>query len=173
MSINANPQTIHEDLSPFLPEEHPVAQALRSGKPIHNVIMGNINLMTGEITWIKMDAVPQFLPGESQPYQVYAVLDDITTRKRAEAERDRALDEAMRRAAELDAVFNSIADGVMLTDFNGEVLRLNPAAERIFDYSQEQLKLPMNERGRLPRLLTANGQPLSNSDYPVVKRAAG
>jgi PAS domain S-box-containing protein len=173
MAIFANSQIIHEDLSPFLSEEHPVSVALHSGKSIQNVIMGNINLASGAITWIKMDAVPQFRPGESLPYQVYAVLDDITTRKRVEAERDRALDEAMRRAAELDGVFTSIADGVMLTGSSGEVLRLNPAAERIFDYSPEQYTLPLNQPAGMSKPVKPDGQPLKESEFPVARALRG
>jgi PAS domain S-box-containing protein len=173
VSIYASTHTIHEDLSSFLPEEHPVTLALRSGKPIQNVIMGNINLATGEITWIKMDAVPQFRPGESQPYQVYAVLDDITIRKRAEGDRDRALDEAQRRAAELDAVFTSIADGVMITGPSGEILRLNPAAERIFDYSPDQYMLPLNQRAGMGQPFKSDGQPLQESEFPVGRALKG
>jgi PAS domain S-box-containing protein len=173
MSMFAGAHTIHEDLSSFLPEEHPVTLALRSGKPIQNVTMGNINPATGAITWIRMDAVPQFRPGESQPYQVYAVLDDITIRKRAEGDRDRALDEAQRRAAELDAVFTSIADGVMLTGPSGEILRLNPAAERIFDYSPDQYLLPLNQRAGMSQPFKPDGQPLSESEYPVWRALRG
>ena len=173
MAIDAMWQSIHEDGSPFLPEKHPVTLALKSGKPVQNIVMGKVVQQTGEIVWIRMDAVPQFRPGENQPYQVYAVLDDITIRKRAESERDRALDEAQRRAAELDAVFTSIADGVILTGSSGEILRLNPAAERIFDYAAEQLILPLDKRGQLTRPVKTDGQPLATSEFPVARALNG
>jgi PAS domain S-box-containing protein len=171
MSIASIWQAFHEDGSPFPPEEHPVAVALRSGKPVQNVVMSYSHPKTGEITWIKMDAVPQFQPGENLPYLVYAVLDDITTRKHIEAERDRALDEAQRKAAELDAVFNSIADGVMLIGPSGEILSLNPAALRIFDFSPEQYKLSLNQRALITQPDKADGQP--QSDFLAARALRG
>jgi PAS domain S-box-containing protein len=174
MSIDSTWQIFHEDKSPFPPEEQPVAVALRNGKPVRNVVMGYSHPKTGEITWIKMDAVPQFQPGENLPYQVYAVLDDITARKYIEAERDRALDEAQRRATELDAVFNSIADGVMLIGSSGEILSLNPAAQRIFDFSPEQYKLSLSQRALITQPDKVDGQPLAEeSDFPVSRALQG
>jgi PAS domain S-box-containing protein len=174
ISIDTIWQSIHEDGSLLQADEHPVAVALRTGKPVQNVVIGNSNPSAGEIIWIKMDAVPQFRPGEDQPYQVYVVIDEITARKTAEAERDRALDEAQRRAAELDAVFDSIADGVMLIGSSGEIQRLNPAAQRIFNFSPDQFKLSLEQRAGLARPFSADGRPIGrDEEYPVSRALRG
>jgi PAS domain S-box-containing protein len=58
--------------------------ALRTGKEVRDVVMGVFNPRRESYLWISICAVPQFRPGESQPYQVYTTFDDITERKLAE-----------------------------------------------------------------------------------------
>ena len=53
---------------------------------------------------------------------------DITERKQAE--------DKLRREA---LVFESISDGVLITDLEGRIIDLNPAAERIFGYTKEEM----------------------------------
>lgn len=35
------------------------------------------------VTWIRVNAIPQFRPGEANPYQVFMTIDDITAAKTA------------------------------------------------------------------------------------------
>jgi PAS domain S-box-containing protein len=77
-------RAIHEDGTDFPGEDHPIPQALKSGQTIRDVVIGVYNHETNDYRWVKVDAIPQFHPGESQPYQVYAIFDDITQRKRME-----------------------------------------------------------------------------------------
>ncbi len=77
-------QAIHEDGTPFESAEHPAMIALQSGREIRNVVMGISNPTTNQRTWININAVPQFRPGETIPYQVYATFEDITERKQYE-----------------------------------------------------------------------------------------
>jgi PAS domain S-box-containing protein len=113
-AMDAMWQSIHEDGTPFLHEEHPVSLALLGGEPVQNVVMGSPNPQTGETVWIRMDAVPQFRLGEARPYQVYAVLDDITIRMEMEKELRQARDElearVQERKAELTAILTALRE---------------------------------------------------------------
>ncbi len=77
-------RSIHEDGSVFPGEMHPAMLALRTGVSVHNVIMGVFDPQKEEYRWVKVDAIPQFRPGEDVPYQVYSTFDDITEQKKAE-----------------------------------------------------------------------------------------
>lgn len=84
--VSADPRwrAIKEDGSDFLGEEHPSMMALKTGKEIRNVVMGVFNPQQEEYRWININAVPQFRPGESEAYQVYATFNDITERRQFE-----------------------------------------------------------------------------------------
>jgi PAS domain S-box-containing protein len=83
-SMDPRWHAIHEDGSEFPGEAHPSMVALREGEEIKNVIMGVYNPRDDQYRWIKIHAVPQFHPGEEEPYQVYTTFEDITRLKRAE-----------------------------------------------------------------------------------------
>ena len=83
-SMHPEWRSIRPDGSPFLGDEHPSMLALRTGKTQLNVVMGVNNPQKTGNTWINICAIPQFRPGEKEPYRVYTTFDDITERKRAE-----------------------------------------------------------------------------------------
>lgn len=74
---------IREDGSLFTGAEHPAIVALRTGQPVRNVVMGVRQGADGSLRWILVSATPQFHPGESEPFQVYASFTDITENKKA------------------------------------------------------------------------------------------
>jgi PAS domain S-box-containing protein len=59
---------------------------------------------------------------------IMANVRDISERKRAEDERERLL-------AELDTTIASITDGVVIANAAGEVIRVNPAAQALLEYT--------------------------------------
>jgi PAS domain S-box-containing protein len=77
---------IHEDGSLFVEQEHPSIAAMRTGRPILGVVMGVQNPESGGRRWILVDAVAEYRPGETRPYQVFTTFTDITERKRIEAQ---------------------------------------------------------------------------------------
>jgi PAS domain S-box-containing protein len=83
-SVGEAHYTIREDGSPFPGLEHPAMVALRTGQRLHGVVMGVFNPQAGAYRWISVDAVPLFRSGETSPFQVYTVFEDITERKQAE-----------------------------------------------------------------------------------------
>ncbi|NPV87840.1 MAG: PAS domain S-box protein [Anaerolineae bacterium] len=115
---------IHEDGSDFPGNEHPAMVALRSGRPVRDVVMGVFNPQSNSYRWINIHAVPLFRQGESRPYQVYTVFEDITARRHAE--------EALRESEErLRGVVEQSADGIVITDAHGIIITWNAAQERL------------------------------------------
>jgi PAS domain S-box-containing protein len=84
--------------------------------------------------------------------KVATVSRDMTERKVMEAEREGLL-------AELDATFNSITDAVIIYRPGGEILRMNPAAEKLLGYSPEMRRKPVRERLAHLRVETPEGHP--------------
>ena len=60
-----------------------------------------------------------------------AILRDITESKVAEAQLEKTMQELQNQVQLTDTVFNSISDGVVVTDEAGNFLLVNPSAERI------------------------------------------
>ena len=77
-SMDPRWRAIHEDGSDFPAPTRPVPIALRTGQAVENVIIGVFNPEQDRFRWSKITATPQFWPGESGPYQVFATFDDIT-----------------------------------------------------------------------------------------------
>lgn len=76
-------KAILENGDDFPGNEHPPMTALTTGQKVHEVIMGVKAPKKETITWIRVNAIPQFRPGETNPYQVFMTIDDITADKTA------------------------------------------------------------------------------------------
>ncbi|MDD5187102.1 MAG: PAS domain S-box protein [Methanoregula sp.] len=74
---------IHEDGTAFPGDTHPVMVSLATGKNTRDVLGVN-NPVDHTCHWIIVDAIPQFKPGETVPYQIYSTFEDITDRKNTE-----------------------------------------------------------------------------------------
>ena len=86
-SLDPRWRAVHEDGSDFPGDTHPSVRALQTGRVVQNVVMGVFHPLDETFRWLNVTAVPQFRPGESQPYQVYTVFEDVTERRRGEEER--------------------------------------------------------------------------------------
>ncbi|HEX5750972.1 MAG TPA: ATP-binding protein [Archangium sp.] len=78
-SMDPRWRAIHEDGSDFPGEEHPAMVALRTGRPVRNVIMG-IHRPDGSLIWLLVNAQPVQRDGEPAPYMVVASFFDMTGR---------------------------------------------------------------------------------------------
>jgi PAS domain S-box-containing protein len=90
-------RAIHEDGSPYAPNEHPSMIALSKGQPVRGRVMGIFHPQEEHYRWLLINAVPEFHPGEAKPFRVHTTFTDITKLKSAE--------EALR---EREAWFSSI-----------------------------------------------------------------
>ncbi len=77
-SMNPEWRTMKEDGTPFEGKDHPAMVALRTGKPVKEVIMGVYHPREKAIKWISIDAHPEFMDAENEPFRVFAVFTDIT-----------------------------------------------------------------------------------------------
>ena len=102
-----------------------------------------------------------------QPVGLRGFVFDITPRKRAEEKGERLLREVQQRAAEMDATFASMPDGVMIFGPKGNMVRLNAATLRITGLRDSDLALALADRLAMLNLEKPNGEPFSLEDTPV------
>ncbi len=84
-----------------------------------------------------------------------------------------AADAASRRAAELEAIMESIPDGVMVFDATGAIVRMNAAAAESWRGAGIDIGSAGGSAFRHFELRGEDGQPLPASDWPVRRALAG
>jgi len=119
-------KTINEDGSPVSGSDHPAMIALRTGKPFGPFIMGVFQPQKKDHVWLSLHATPLFRPGESKPFQVYVIMEDITAEYKANRK--------------YESLFHEMVDGFALHEiicdehgkpFDYRYLSVNPAFERM------------------------------------------
>ncbi|MBF0543754.1 MAG: PAS domain S-box protein [Candidatus Riflebacteria bacterium] len=133
--VQEEPKPIREDGNPFFGTEHPFMVALRTGQPVHNVIMGIFNPKTDDYRWINIEAVPLLRPDQTNPSEVFIVFEDITERKRSY--------ETLKESEErFRVIFEQAAIGVaLLNSKTGQFVRINQKYCNFVGHSmQEMLK---------------------------------
>ena len=115
---------IREDGTPYGADERPSMKALRTGQPVPDAIMGLVHVGDHVTKWIHSSSVPQFRPGETTPYQVYSVFEDITERRQT--------------ASDLEASREALLEAQAIAHIGG--WRMDTAT-RIFDFSDEVCRI--------------------------------
>ena len=122
---------IHEDGSPFPGNTHPVPQAIATRLPVRSVIMGVYRPTTNNRVWLMVDAVPQ-LNDDGTVNHVICTFIDIAERKKAE--------EALYQSEhKLETMLQTVVEGMVTVDLNGEITYCNKAAAHILDMSKNIL----------------------------------
>jgi PAS domain S-box-containing protein len=122
---------IHEDGSPFPTAEHPSMVALKTGKPVKDVVAGVFNPQTKSYVWLAINAVPKFRQEEAVVDGVFVTLHDITPRKRAE--------EALRQAeSKYRSIFDNAVEGIFQATPEGKFLSVNPAFARMCGFEDPE-----------------------------------
>ncbi|MCZ4695437.1 PAS domain S-box protein [Ancylomarina euxinus] len=114
----------------FFEDEFPVSLAIKTGKPILDVIMSVYNSKEDKHYWININAIPQFREGEDSPYQVCTFFCDITEQVRT-GDALRASEERYKGLSE--AAFESI-----FISEKGVCIEQNSVAEKMFGYTLEE-----------------------------------
>jgi PAS domain S-box-containing protein len=123
---------VHEDGTPYRPEELPVSVALRTGRVVSDLVLGVRHSRTGELRWLRATAVPDARDSEGRPQRVHVMFADITDQRRLEAElRDRT--SLLSRLQEANVL------GVVLVG-ERRVYEANDAFLDIIGYSQDDLQ---------------------------------
>jgi two-component system, OmpR family, phosphate regulon sensor histidine kinase PhoR len=159
-------------LADVWPLEPGVTEALRGalarGEPLHRE---ELPVTFGRATrWFSFHARPvQQRGGPALLVVVTETTAFVLSRQSAEA----ALDHALRRAAELDAVIDAIADGFVLYGASGEVLRFNAAAARLVEAGELEPRVALASPGMWLEFSSLDGRPLGPEDVPVTRALAG
>ena len=128
---------VHEDGRRFSAPEHPVAQALASGRPVRDVVMGVPpgaapgSGAAGDTCWLSVNVEP--LRDEHGPgSMLVASLTDITYRKRSE--------DALRQGEQrLQEIIQMMPIGLFIKDKDSRMLLMNRACEQQFGYTFDEL----------------------------------
>jgi PAS domain S-box-containing protein len=155
--------TVKEDGSDFPGKEHPAMVALKTGKKLENVVMGIENASKDGWTWLDIDAIPLFKPGEESPYQVYTIFEDISSRKEVEE----ALIEKERK---LKALYESLPLGVSIIGNDREIIDVNPALEKVLQLSKEEL---LSGKHRKRKYIKTDGMEMTSDEFPSAQLLQG
>ncbi len=128
-------KALHEDGSPFVPEDHPSMISLRTGKPVNDVIM---NVHTGENNrkWIAISARPIFDENQKQTGAVATFL-DITERKEGNEELKETLQQ-------LNLAIDATKLGVWILNIDSGEFQCNTKQLEIYGISREEFNTNMN-----------------------------
>ncbi|WP_347989520.1 diguanylate cyclase [Methylomonas sp. AM2-LC] len=123
---------IHEDGTPYLGELHPTMIAIKTGKPVYDVVMGIKQPKLEQPVWIKVYATPILKKGTEEVDYAYSTFEDITDRKRNE---EAIRENSLRLKTILDNLFTYVA----LLDSNGVVEEINKATLERTGYRREEI----------------------------------
>ncbi len=98
---------------------------------------------------------------------------EVTERVRAEEAHEALLREVERRAAELDTILTSVADGLAVFNAAGELIRLSPSAARILGCRLEDGERSAPELAAALHLRTPEDQPFLPEQLPALRALRG
>lgn len=131
---------IHEDGSDFPGPDHPAMISFRTGQPVQDVVMGVYNPERDAFRWIVVNSMPEFLPGETHPYRVFATITDITELHQAQMQKQ--ANEVL-----FSSLFNNMTEGVALHEIifkegqpvNYRLLDINPQYEKTIHLERQNV----------------------------------
>ena len=135
-------RALREDGTTFAGEEHPAMVALRTGARVNGVVMGVQSGNRPEVRWLLVDAVPEVRRGETKPHRVFAIFNDITARREAEAE-----------LRKLSTAVEQSPAAVFITDLRGRIEYVNRRFTELTGYTLADCK------DRNPRFLQSGLTP--------------
>ncbi|HEY7349951.1 MAG TPA: PAS domain S-box protein [Ktedonobacterales bacterium] len=164
---NARRKVIREDGSLFPGAAIPTMRALHSGQTVSDVV-GVFSSKEQAYRWFKVTAIPEFRPNEQKPYRVFATFDDISERRRLE-------EELRTRVLELEAIFASMNDGLIVHRADGSILRSNPAYAALVGWPTDSPlhALPRAERYQILQIRDGQGQPIPQEQLPLSQNLRG
>ena len=148
----------------------PAARALQ-GETVTGFLMTFYSGTDHEITSL-CSAAPLHGP-EGKVAGAVLTITDVTAMRRMQEEAEQLAAEAQRRATELDATINTIADGVAIYDADGNIVRANMALRAQVRFTDEEASLPLSARLKISDPRDAEGRPIPEDQYTVRRALRG
>ena len=99
---------------------------------------------------------------------------DISDRKRIEAEREHLLQQLETSLGQLEAVINSMTEGLIIADAQGHILQFNPAALDLHGYKdQEEVQQHLQQFHNEIKAHDLQGNLIPPEDWPMAKVLKG
>jgi len=93
---------------------------------------------------------------------------------RAESERGRLMEDLAAEQGQMEAVLTSMTDGLVVSDLEGNVLAMNPAALTMLGYhTLEDVRKPLREFADTLALTTLDGRELGVDEWPLSRALRG
>jgi len=111
------------------PVRQTILDTLKTGRP-HRQVEATLPIQTNEQVEMRTWLISTTLMGTNQDGVALVSFDDITTRKRAEQEREKLMTQIRTQAQQLGDVLHALPEGVILLDLDHRILIANAAAQR-------------------------------------------
>jgi len=161
------------------PRAHPedvamVEERLRTLSPENPVVISEnrVHNPEGEVRWMQFVNRGIF-DGDGSLTEIQYVGRDVTERRNLEEALRASEQSAERRAAWLDAALGAIAEGLIVLDADGKVLRVNQAARQAFPFLEEGTVIPGDRWGVPVAVTDADGAPQRPQDIPGFRALRG
>lgn len=126
-----------EDGSKMPTDKYPVSQVLTTQQPLMGYTIG-VNRGKNDLVWVLVNAFPEFNL-DQELSQIVVTFIDITKVKQSK----RLLEKQQKL---LETTFDSIQEGIIVTDIDARVTSMNPEAERLTGWKfSEANKKPLKE----------------------------
>ena len=123
---------VDENGAPFSGEHHPAMRALATGAPVADVVMGVFNPQLEAQIWLNVSATPIKDDASGEIVAVYALFQDITDRRRAQAE-------LAEKRAQYQVAIETSTDGFLVVDTSGRITEANQAYATLSGYTRDEL----------------------------------
>ncbi len=116
--------------------------------------------------WFEVHAYPS-------PEGLSVYFQDVSERKRGEAERERLAAEAHEYAVRLRAIIDSMADAVFVVDTQGRITLANDANEAVLGLGKHELQQAASELPAQLAMRRTDGTPITSDEMPIKEALAG
>jgi PAS domain S-box-containing protein len=152
----------HEDDRPSVAEQ--LQKSLENPHQVYRWQYRKIH-KDGHLVWV--DEMAQAVYDLNGALNVLVTCQDITERKRTEEERVKLL-------MQLEAVLNSINEGVVISDLEGNVLTMNKEALALYGFeSIEQVRRHLSEYQKIFELFDPEGRAVPLEAWPLARALRG
>ncbi len=150
------------------PSEDLVARVLRENRIVE--LANHTALVTKDGREVPVeDSAAPITDTDGRVSGVVIVFHDVTAKRRVEEERERLLLQVERQAAVLEATFTAIADGIVVYDTDGNIVRMNAEARRLSGYSEDEVGQILGERVARRQMARADGSSFPPEETPVFR----